>query len=318
MIFDTEQEPISKPQRKLTWIDAILPTLVAFGGGILLLYVLGRLIEGYIFGFFLMFMFYPGFLRSLALIPVAIIVVLVSVMYLALRWKARGRETEPSFYLPSVVLVCGFLLVPVFLYKPKPTPPTPAEIAARQLREFKQKLNDPDFVMNLKGPLPMERLLALMADIDHADGSSSHWKPEELHALLLNIGTEIEPSVARCAKTWPDDLHWLAQHGSIGGRRGAAMNSHTREDDVRSLLTDSDAEVRYFAKRNAAQRICDPRLLQSIYFDDKQTPHGDSEITGSLAKNPCTPRSILGFLTGEPYPAVRQSASSTLKSLSSR
>lgn len=250
MIFQTGQEPISKPQGKLNWIDAILPTLLAVGGSVLLTAILGRFFQEYIF----MSMVYSASAESAAaLILLAIIVIFILAMYLALHWKAIGRETTPSYYLPPVALVCGALIVPAYLHKPIPTQPTQSEIYAQKLREFKQKLSDPDFVMNLKGPLPMDQRLVLISEIEHADGWSSHAKPQELHALLLNVGMELEPSIARCAKTWPDDLDRIAHHGGVGGRRGAAMNPHTPETDVRSLLTDPDPEVRYSA--DVVQRI---------------------------------------------------------------
>jgi len=59
MIFETDQEPISKPRRKLNWIDAILPTLLGLGGCVLLTYVLGWLLAEYLF----MLAFNPGFSR---------------------------------------------------------------------------------------------------------------------------------------------------------------------------------------------------------------------------------------------------------------
>jgi hypothetical protein len=164
----------------------------------------------------------------------------------------------------------------------------------------------------------MDRRLALISDIEHADGWSSRAKPEELHALLLNVGMEIEPSIARCVKTWPDDLDWIARHGGVGGRQGAAMNPNTPETDVRILLTDPDPEVRYSAERSAAKRLCDSRLLQSIWLQDKQNPHADSDIADSLAKNPCTPALILSFLKGYPSLAVRKATSSALERRSSR
>jgi hypothetical protein len=135
MIFQTGQEPILRPQRKLTWIDAILPTLIAFGGGVLLLYVLGQFFQEYVF----MLVFNPELAESAALIPLAIIIVLILVMSFALNWKATGRETTTSFYFPPVALVCGALIVPAYLHKPIPTQPTAAEISAQELREFKQK-----------------------------------------------------------------------------------------------------------------------------------------------------------------------------------
>jgi hypothetical protein len=137
------------------------------------------------------------------------------------------------------------------LHKPVPRQPTPGEISAQELRKFKQKLSDPDFVINLKGPLPMERMLVLISEIDHADDWFSGLKPEELHALLLNVGAEVEPSIARCKKAWPDDLDWIAHHGGVAARQGAAINPHTPEADVERLLTDPDPEVRYL--RNAVQ-----------------------------------------------------------------
>ncbi|HMK22438.1 MAG TPA: hypothetical protein VK466_08880 [Terriglobales bacterium] len=260
MIFQTGREPDPKPQRKLNWIDAILPTLLAFGGSVLLTYVLGRFLQEYIF----MLVFNPGLAEYAALIPLAIVVILILVTSFALHWKATGRETTTSFYFPPVALVWGALLVPAYMHKPIPTQPTPSEISAQELREFKQKLNDPDFVTNVKGPLPMDRRLALISEIDHADGWSSHLKPEQLHALLLNVGMEIEPSIARCAKTGPDDLGWIAHHGSAGGRQGAAMNPNTPEADVRSLLTDPDPEVRYSAERGAAKRLCAPPVAVDL------------------------------------------------------
>lgn len=206
MIFQTGQEPISKPQRRLNWIDAILPTLLAVGGSVLLTDVLGRFFQEYIF----VLLFYPASAESIALVPFAIIFAIIGIFvlvtYLALHWKAMGRETTTSYYLPPVAVLCGALIVPAYLHKPIPTQPTPSEISAQKLREFKQKLGDPDFVMNLKGPLPMDERLALISEVEHTDGWSSHVTPEELHALLLNVGLEIEPSIARCAKTWPDDL----------------------------------------------------------------------------------------------------------------
>jgi hypothetical protein len=314
MIFQSGQEPILKPQRRLTWIDTILPTLLAFGGSVLLMYVLGGFFQEYIFSL----VFYPGSAESAAPILLAIIVVPVLAVSYALHWKAKGRETTTSFYFPPVVLVCGALIVPAYLHKPTATQSTPAAISARELREFEQKLSDPDFVMNLKGPLPMDRQLALISEIEHADGWLSRVKPQELHALLLNVGMEIEPSIARCAKTWPDDLDWIAHHGGVRGRQGAAMNPNTPEADVRILLTDPDPEVRYSAERSAAKRLCDSQLLESIWFQDKRNPHVDSDIANSLAKNPCTPALILSFLKGDPSLAVRKAASSTLERRSSR
>jgi hypothetical protein len=196
MIFETDQEPISKPRRKLTWVDAILPTLLGVGGCVLLTYVLDKFFAEYVF----MLMFNPASAEYMALVPLAAFVLLIPAMASALSWKARGRETETSFYLPPVVLVCGLLFLTAYLHKPVPSQPTPGEISAQELRKFKQKLSDPDFVMNLKGPLPMERTLVLISEIDHADDWSSDLKPE-LHALLLNVGAEIEPSIARCKKT---------------------------------------------------------------------------------------------------------------------
>lgn len=96
------------------------------------------------------------------------------------------------------------------------------------------------------------------------------------------------------------------------------MNPNIPEADVRSLLIDLDPEVRYSAERSAARRLCDPRLLQSIYFQAKQNPRADSDIADSLARNPCTPSLILSFLRGDPSPAVRKAASSTLERHSSR
>jgi hypothetical protein len=153
MIFQTDQEPISKLQRKLTWIDAILPMLFALGGSVLLIYVLEKFLAEYVF----MLVFNPQLADYAALIPLAIIVLLILVMSCALRWKARGRETATSFYLPPVVLICGLVTLPAFWQKSVPRQPTPSEISAQELREFKQKLSDRDFVMNLKGPLPMDR-----------------------------------------------------------------------------------------------------------------------------------------------------------------
>ena len=294
-------------------MDAILPTLFALGGSVLLMYVL----EPFLSKYFLMLVFNPELPDYAALLPLAIIVLLILAMSFALSWKAMGRETATSFYLPPVALVCVLLIVTAYLHKPVPTQPTQSEVSARELREFKRRLSSPDFVMNLKGPLPMDRQLILISEIERPEGWSSHWKPEELHALLLNMDTELEPSIARCARTWPDDLHWIAQHGGVGGREGAAMNPNTPETDVRSLLTDPDSEVRYFAERGAARRVCNPRLLESIWYQDKKTPHGDSDIPNSLAKNPCTPALILSFLEGDPNPAVRKAASSTLKNQSS-
>ena len=71
------------------------------------------------------------------------------------------------------------------------------------MREFKQKLNDPDLVVNLKGPLPIDWRLILIAEIERPEGWFSHWRPGEPHALLLNVGAELEPSIARCTKPGP-------------------------------------------------------------------------------------------------------------------
>jgi hypothetical protein len=312
MIFQTDQEPISKPRRKLNWIDAILPTLFGLGGCVLLTYVLGRFLAEYV----LTLVFNPGSAEYAAPVLLAAFLLFILAMASALSWKASGRETETSFYLPPVVLVSSLLFLTAYLHKPVPRQPTPGEISAQELRKFKQKLSDPDFVINLKGPLPMERTLALISEIDHADDWFSDLKPEELHALLLNVGAEVEPSIARCKKTWPDDLDWIAHHGGVAARQGAAINPHTPEADVERLLTDPDPGVRYFAERGTAQRVCNPRLLESIWYQDKKTPHGDSDIPNSLAKNPCTPGLILGFLRGDPNPAVRKAASFTLESRS--
>jgi len=165
MIFETDQEPISKPRRKLNWIDAILPTLLGVGGCVLLTYVLGQFFAEYVF----MLVFNPEFASYPALVPLAVFLLLILAIASALSWKARGRETETSFYLPPTVLVCGLIFLTVYLYKPVPSQATPGEISAQELRKFKQKLSDPDFVMNLKGPLPTERTLALISEIDHAD-----------------------------------------------------------------------------------------------------------------------------------------------------
>ena len=312
MIFETDQEPILKPRRKLHWIDAIVPTLLGVGGCVLLTYVLDRFFAEYVF----MLVFNPEFASYPALVPLAVFLLLILAIASALSWKARGRETETSFYLPPTVLVCGLIFLTVYLFKPVPSQATPGEISAQELRKFKQKLSDPDFVMNLKGPLPTERTLALISEIDHADDWSSDMKAEELHALLLNVGADIQASIARCKKTWPDDLDWIAYHGGAAARQAAAINPNTPEADVKRLLTDPDPEVRYFAERGAAKRVCNPQLLESIWYQDKKTPHGDSDIPNSLAKNPCTPGLILGFLKGDPNPAVRKAASFTLESRS--
>lgn len=60
------------------------------------------------------------------------------------------------------------------------------------------------------------------------------------------------------------------------------MNPNAPEADVKILLTDPDPEVRYPAERSAAKRLCDSRLPQSIWLQDKQNPHADSDIADSL------------------------------------
>ena len=314
MIFETEDEVISKPQRKLTWRDALLPTLGAIACTAIAWYVGVQL-----FGKYLLIVLYRP-----DSIPVAVAVVFISTLgllilsiALALRWKTKGRETAKSFYTPPAVVMFGLLSLIALGHKTVPRQPTPSEISARELGEFKQNLNDPNFVMNLKGPLPMAKRLALLSAIDHADSWFSGMKPEELHALLVNVGIEVEPSIARCSKTLPDDLGWIARHGGVAARQEAAINPNTPEEDVESLLTNPDPGVRYFAHRGAARRICNPTMLRSIWYLDKNSPHIDSDIPLSLAKNPCTPGLILGFLNGDPNPAVRKAASTTLKELSS-
>ena len=90
MIFETDQEPISKPRRKLNWIDAILPTLLGVGGCVLLTYVLDRFFAEFVF----MLMFNPASAEYMALVPLAAFLLLILAIASALSWKARGRETE--------------------------------------------------------------------------------------------------------------------------------------------------------------------------------------------------------------------------------
>jgi len=216
VIFETEDEVISKPQRKLTWRDALLPTLGAIACTAIAWYVGVQL-----FGKYLLIVLYRP-----DSIPVAVAVVFISTLgllilsiALALRWKTKGRETAKSFYTPPAVVMFGLLSLIALGHKTVPRQPTPSEISARELGEFKQNLNDPNFVMNLKGPLPMAKRLALLSAIDHADSWFSGMKPEELHALLVNVGIEVEPSIARCSKTLPDDLGWIARHGGVAARQ---------------------------------------------------------------------------------------------------
>ena len=314
VIFETKQEPGSKPQRKLNWIDALLPTLISYVAGILFLYVLLQ-----VFGLYLLiFVLDPRSMGYTDLIPIAAIIPIALVIYIALAWKAKGRETTASFYFPSIAIVVGLVILNAVAQRHPPRAPTPSEIAARELSEFKRNLHDPKFVMNLKGPLPTDRLLAVISDIDQADSWFSGMKPEELHALLSNVGMEVEPYIAQCPRTSPDDLHWLARNGGIGARKNAAINPNTPEDDVVHLLTDPDPEVQYSARRGAARRVCNPALLDSIFYRDKRSPHYGGDVELSLAKNPCTNGLTLGFLNGDSDPNVRKAAAATLKNLSSR
>lgn len=314
MIFETEQEPVSSPQRKLNWIDALLPTLGAIACAAIVFYVGIELFGQYL----LIGLWRPDFLPSLILfVNVLLFGLLILSIVVALGWKTKGREVANSFYAPAIAVVFGLLSVMAFGHKTVPQRPTPAEISARELREFQNNLSDPKFVMNLKGPLPMDRRLAVISAIDHADSWFSGMTPEALHALLVTPGIEVEPSIARCPKTSPEDLGWIARHSGIAARKEAAINPNTPEEDVEALLTDPDPEVQYFAERGAAGRICDPRSLESIFWRDKYSPHYDSDIPYSLAKNRCTPGLILGYLKGDPKASVREAAAATLEKHSS-
>jgi hypothetical protein len=92
MIFETDQEPISKPRRKLNWIDAILPTLLGVGGCVLLTYVLDKFFAEYVF----MLMFNPASAEYMALLPLAAFVLLILAMAsarrLVLRLQAGGTS----------------------------------------------------------------------------------------------------------------------------------------------------------------------------------------------------------------------------------
>jgi hypothetical protein len=317
VIFETYEKTNSKPQPKLTWVDAILPTLIAYIGTILLSYALLQLLGAYLI--VLTFAYEPRLAGFLGIIPVAAVILLLALStFAALAWKRKGREAKPSFYYPPFVLVLGVAILNVSALKVPARQPTPAEISARELSEFKRNLNDPKFVMNLKGPLPMDRRLILISRVEQANSWFSGMKPEELHALLVNVGMEIEPYIAQCPRTLPEDLDWLARNGGIGARKNAAINPNTPEDDVIRLLTDPDPDVQYFARRSAARRVCDPALLDSIFYRNKTSPHYGSDVDLSLAKNPCTKGLTLGFLNGNSDPAVRKAAEATLKNLSSR
>ena len=287
----------ARTQRKLDWSDAIRPTIVAgLSLGAAVIVVLPLLLGG---------------LRRLQnatrnpeikLLPIIAFAVLFTVIsFVGLRKKARGREFENSYMFPPAAVVLCALIVCIII-----SGDTEADVQADQqalmdTQAFRARLNDPKFLKTLKPPLPTTALAVLREELVDANPQNSKLTAKQIHFLLKNFGGDLEDAIGESPKTAPDDLEWVAKHCSVPGRKAVAMNAATPEPIVRRLLSDSNAEVVLAAEHNAARRVCDGALLQTIWERTRNSNlPADDNLFLLLARNACTPRGVLSALSRYP------------------
>jgi hypothetical protein len=149
---------------------------------------------------------------------------------------------------------------------------------------------------------------------------------DQIHAVLTNFRREFENDIARSSATSIADLTWIAEHGELYSRAAVAANIKTPDDVLRKLLVDQDPQVVYFAQHAAAQRLCDPDVLRSIW-EKKSDPNvksnhphflaSDPELPDLMANNPCTPAEVMAAMAASPDVNINYAARAALEKRSS-
>jgi hypothetical protein len=294
-----EKDTSTNRGRKLDWRDALRPTLLTgFGLGLLGAAALPLLLSG------LLNLQLATHDRSVRVLPIVGFVVLFTVIsFLELAHRAQGRETTTSYAAPPAVVVICALILGIILQNDTERKVEAENRLARETRDFKMKMKDPKFVMNLRPPLSLAERMLVRSEIGSANPRDSDLTTREIHALLTNFGPDFEDVIGENPKTSPEDLAWIAKHGGIPGRGAVAVNWATPEHILRELLKDENPWVESWAERNAVRRLCDPQLLQSAWEHARKSElKPDNDIYSLLARNSCTPLPTLETLSG--YPSV--------------
>ena len=222
---------------------------------------------------------------TLLIFTVVVVVSLVA----ALAWKASASDTRNSFWVPPMIpLICILLL---YLRANRTQFPTMSE------SEFKANLHNPQFVRNLDLDLSAMQVNAIRSAI--SEGSLT---AEELESLLNRSRREFELQIATSSHAYPQNFSFIALHGLNETQEAMAKNPAIPDEVVRQLLVDHPPGIVRLAQHAAAQRVCDPDTLRSIYLQksDRQVPSNrpdflasDPELPQLLADNPCTPTDVL-------------------------
>jgi uncharacterized membrane protein YhaH (DUF805 family) len=310
---NANDESAAQGGRRLNWIDALPPTvLTGLGLGLLLRfslpYLAGILLNLQLAG-------NEGSARVLPIFGFAVVFIVIT--FVILVRKARDREVAASYMVPPVLPVIGALVLCIMVQDDALRKREAENQLARETRDFTTKMKDPKFVMNLKPPLSLAQTTIIRGEINNANPRDAHLTSAEMHALLVNLGTEFEDAIGENPRTPARDLAWIAEHGDVPGRKAVAINWATPEPILRKLLKDKSPEVAFWAEHNAVRRLCDPPLLQSTWEHVRKSELApDSEIFYLLARNSCTPTETLQELSTYPN-VVGQAAQQTLAARSS-
>ena len=310
-----DRDSVAGAEPKLSWKDALRPTiLTGVGLGLLGLASLPLLVSALLE---LQLATKDDSLRVLPVIAFAVLFTVIS--FVALAKKAGERELATSYMVPPAIVVIAALALGIALQTDTEKKVEAEAQYAREIRDFDLKMKDPKFVMSLKPPLSLTAKTVIRGKINNANARDSDLTSRQIHALLVNFGVEFESAIGECPKTSPEDLAWIATHGTVLGRQAVAINWATPEPILRRLLKDESPDVSSWAERNAVRRLCDPPLLQSAWERaGSSNLRPDDEIYYSLARNSCTPATVLAALSRSPSEGVSQAAQGTLATRASQ
>lgn len=287
----TNNEGESSPppaKRQLTWIDTLLPTLLGCLLLLAILYFAGELLLG------LMLTQALTTRQSAIALPFLILtVVLGGVPIVVLIWRGKDAEIRNSFFLPPLIpLVCVFVLSLIGHRD---------QFHVMTESEFKANLHSPQFVRSLGTQLSAMQIKVLRSAID--EGSLT---ADDLDYLLNHPYRGFELPIATSAHAYPQNFMWIAVHGTPASEVAMAQNPAISDDALRLLLINHPPEVVRMAQHAAAQHLCDPDALRSIYLQktDRRVVSNrpnflasDPDLPQLLADNPCTPTEVLDYMS---------------------
>jgi len=298
-----EDAQVSPRKKQLTWVDSILPTISV----ILAVMALMVLAAPVILGFLVMLAVNQP--QNLRTTPFLLLVFVLGVLLLlVLTARARNREIRGSYLVPPAIPLIAIFVLFAWANPARPEFPVNEQ-------EFKAKLRDPQFVRSVVTPLTPPQERAIRSAI--AEGMFS---PEETEQFLNGFQRRFELDVAQSSHTSGESFLWIAQHGEVPSRRATAMNLAAPGYVLRVLLQDPNPDVQSLAQHEAAERLCDPEALRSIYRtkSDRMVKRNrpnylatDPVLPQLMADNPCTPRDVL-FAMSQDRPSISAPARAAL------